>query len=182
VSTLIAIFPIQALVPILLFIGLVIGAQAFQSTPVRHAPAVVLAILPNLAAWAKSLVDNALNAAGSNAEDAGLTEAGTGDIYQGMALFGGGAVLAGLVLGSIATFVIDRQFVRAVVASLIGAALSFIGLIHGEKVEFNAAGALTLGYLVMALIFGLFAMRERRTTPAGPADDVPAADATSTPT
>ena len=32
VSTLIAIFPIQALVPILLFIGLVIGAQAFQST------------------------------------------------------------------------------------------------------------------------------------------------------
>ena len=57
-----------------------------------------------------------------------------------MALFGGGAVLAGLVLGSIATFVIDRQFVRAVIASVIGAALSFVGLIHGEKVEFNAAG------------------------------------------
>jgi AGZA family xanthine/uracil permease-like MFS transporter len=170
-------------VPILLFIGLVIGAQAFQSTPVRHAPAVVLAILPNLAAWAKSLVDNALNAAGSNASEAGLTERGTGDIYQGMALFGGGAVLAGLVLGSIATFVIDRQFVRAVIASLIGAALSFFGLIHGEKVEFNAAGALTLGYLIMALIFGLFAMRERRTTPPPePAGDLPAADAVATPT
>lgn len=184
VSTLIAIFPIQALVPILLFIGLVIGAQAFQSTPARHAPAVVLAILPNLAAWAKTLVDNALNAAGSNAEEAGLTERGTGDIYEGMALFGGGAVLAGLVLGSIATFVIDRQFVRAVVVSLIGAGLSFIGLIHGEEVELNAAGALTIGYLIMAAIFGIFALLERgkpadatAADTAGPAGDVPAADA-----
>ena len=68
------------------------------------------------------------------------------------------------------------------IASLIGAALSFIGLIHGEKVELNAAGALTLGYLIMALIFGLFAMRERRTTPpSGPAGDVPAADAVPSP-
>jgi AGZA family xanthine/uracil permease-like MFS transporter len=184
VSTLIAIFPIQALVPILLFIGLVIGAQAFQSTPARHAPAVVLAILPNLAAWAKSLVDNALNAAGSNAAEANLDERGAGDIYQGMALFGGGAVLAGLVLGSIASFVIDRQFVRAVVASLLGGVLSFIGLIHGEKVELNAAGALTIGYLIMAAIFGAFALLERGKAAsatdadiAGPAGDVPAADA-----
>ena len=39
--------------PILLFIGLVIGAQAFQTSPARHAPAIVLALLPNIAQWAK---------------------------------------------------------------------------------------------------------------------------------
>ena len=37
VGLFLAVIPIQALVPILLFIGLVIGAQAFQTTPARHA-------------------------------------------------------------------------------------------------------------------------------------------------
>ena len=41
--------PIPAIVPILLYIGLLIGAQAFQSVPRIQAAAVVAAILPNLA-------------------------------------------------------------------------------------------------------------------------------------
>src|SRR6185503_14185230 len=45
------VLPLPAIVPILLYIGLLIGAQAFQSTPRLHAAAVVAAIIPNLAAW-----------------------------------------------------------------------------------------------------------------------------------
>ena len=44
--------PIDAGMAILLYIGLTITAQAFQATPSRHAPAVVLGILPGLAGWA----------------------------------------------------------------------------------------------------------------------------------
>ena len=55
--------PIPAIVPILLYIGLLIGAQAFQSTPRIQAAAVVAAILPNLASWGTGLIDNALAAA-----------------------------------------------------------------------------------------------------------------------
>ena len=33
-----------------------------------------------------------------------------GVVYHGMALLGGGAVLAGLILGAIAAFIIDRKF------------------------------------------------------------------------
>ena len=40
-----AVIPLVAILPILLYIGLVIGAQAFQAVPLRHAPAVILAIL-----------------------------------------------------------------------------------------------------------------------------------------
>ncbi len=45
-----ALLPVPAIVPILLYIGLLIGAQAFQAVPRLHAIAVVAAILPNLAA------------------------------------------------------------------------------------------------------------------------------------
>ena len=44
-----ALLPMPAIVPILLYIGLLIGAQAFQATPRLHAVAVVAALLPNLA-------------------------------------------------------------------------------------------------------------------------------------
>ena len=53
--------------PILLYIGLLIGAQAFQETPRAHAVAVVAALIPNIASWAAGLIDNALAAAGTTA-------------------------------------------------------------------------------------------------------------------
>ncbi len=158
VALLLAVIPIQALLPILLFIGLVIGAQAFQTTPARHAPAVALALLPNVALWAKGLVDDVLAAAGTDAAKLGLDKTGVGDIYHGMALFGGGAVLAGMVIGAIAAFVIDRDFVRATVATLAGAVFSFFGLINSVgPVGVNVSATVTLGYLLMAASFAVAA-------------------------
>ena len=94
---LLAVIPLVTILPILLYIGLVIGAQAFQTSPARHAPAIVLAMLPNIAAWAQTQIDGALGAAGSSADKLGLAKLGAvGVVYHGMALLGGGAVLAGL--------------------------------------------------------------------------------------
>src|ERR1700749_4078614 len=62
-----SLIPLVAISPILLYIGMLIGAQAFQETPHRHAPAVVLALIPNIAAWGKLMIDSALGAAGTNA-------------------------------------------------------------------------------------------------------------------
>ena len=67
ISLLLAIIPVVAISPILLYIGMLIGAQAFQTTPSSHAPAIVLALTPHLAAWCKTLMDGALGAAGTNA-------------------------------------------------------------------------------------------------------------------
>ena len=57
-----------------------------------------------------------------------------------------GAVLAGMVLGAIAVFMIDRRFLWAAGYAFFGAALAAIGLIHGEKVEFFADLEIALGY------------------------------------
>src|SRR5437764_3493496 len=71
ISVLLALVPVVAISPILLYIGMLIGAQAFQTTPAKHAPAIVLALTPHLAAWAKLLVDNSLGASMTAAQTVG---------------------------------------------------------------------------------------------------------------
>ncbi len=46
-----AVLPIPAIVPVLLFIGLVIGSQAYRVVPKAHYAAIVLAAVPSLAQW-----------------------------------------------------------------------------------------------------------------------------------
>src|SRR6201996_4040941 len=62
VALLSALVPVVAILPILLYIGMLIGSQAFQGTPKRHAPAITLALIPQLAGWGKNLIDTMLGA------------------------------------------------------------------------------------------------------------------------
>ena len=151
-ALLLAVVPLVAILPILLYIGLVIGAQAFQASPKEHAPAVVLAIIPNVAAWGHLQVDSALAAAGTAAATLGFDKlAGTGIVYHGMQLLGGGAVLAGLVLGAMAAFIIDRQFKSAALWAFAGAVLAFFGFIHGETLGWAKAPLVALGYALFGV-------------------------------
>src|SRR5579864_1220900 len=135
-ALLLAVIPLVAILPILLYIGLVIGAQAFQASPARHAPAIVLALLPNIANWAQTQIDGALNAAGTSAQALGMDKLmNTGVVYHGMQLLGGGAVLAGLMLGAIAVFIIEREFTKAAAYAGAAAVLSFFGFIHGVQLD-----------------------------------------------
>ena len=166
------ILPIPAIVPILLYIGLLIGAQAFQATPRLHAAAVVAAIIPNLAAWGAGLIDNALAAAGTTAAQVGeasLTNAGL--VYHGLHVLGQGAVLAGIVLGAIVTFILERQHFRAAIAAGAGAALSWIGLLHADKVEWAAAPQVALGYAFLALVLLGIGALQRRSPATEPVPD-----------
>jgi AGZA family xanthine/uracil permease-like MFS transporter len=166
-----ALLPIPAIVPILLYIGFMIGAQAFQVTPRIHAAAVVAALIPNIASWATGLMDNVLSAAGTSAAEVGneaITNAGV--VYEGTKILGQGAILAGLVLGAIVAFLIDRRFWQAAAFALFGSALSFIGLIHGEKVEWNANGQVALGYLFAAVACAGFTLL--KLEPRDPAEDL----------
>src|SRR6516225_1226094 len=141
VSVLLALVPVVAISPILLYIGMLIGAQAFQTTPARHAPAVVLALTPHLAAWCKTLIDGALGAAGTNAAAIGMEQLGqVGVLYHGLEVLGGGSILTGLVLGAIGVFIIERQFMSAAAFAFTGAVLTYLGFMHGEAVGFGPQG------------------------------------------
>jgi AGZA family xanthine/uracil permease-like MFS transporter len=172
ISVLLALVPVVAISPILLYIGMLIGAQAFQTTPVKHAPAIVLALTPHLAAWAKLQVDTMLGATLSAAQTVGALAPDKigavktaaiaalpqqGLLYHGLEVMGGGSILAGLVLGAIGVFVIERDFVKASAFALAGAVLTYFGFMHGEAVGIGGGLGVTpgvaLAYAVVAAGF-----------------------------
>jgi adenine/guanine/hypoxanthine permease len=176
ISVLLALVPVVAISPILLYIGMLIGAQAFQTTPLKHAPAIVLALTPHLAAWAKLQIDTMLGATLSAAQAVGV-EADKlatikttaiaslpqqGVLYHGLEVMGGGSILAGLILGAIGVFIIDREFIKASAFALSGAVLTYFGFMHGEAVGIGGGLGVTpsvaLAYAVVAA--GLFAVEK----------------------
>jgi adenine/guanine/hypoxanthine permease len=181
ISVLLALVPVVAISPILLYIGMLIGAQAFQTTPVKHAPAIVLALTPHLAAWAKLQIDtmlgstiNAAQSVGGLAADkvdavksaaiASLPQQGV--LYHGLEVMGGGSILAGLILGAIGVFVIERDFAKASAFALAGAVLTYFGFMHGEAVGIGGGLGVTpgvaLAYAVVAA--GFFAVEKFGTS------------------
>jgi adenine/guanine/hypoxanthine permease len=181
ISVLLALVPVVAILPILLYIGMLIGAQAFQTTPVKHAPAIVLALFPHLAAWAKLLIDTGMASIMSAMQTVGgippekLAEVKTaaiaslpqqGVIYHGLEVMGGGSILTGLILGAIGVFVIERDFVKASAFALAGAVLTYFGFMHGEAVGVGSGlgvtPAVALSYAVVAA--GLYVLGKLGTS------------------
>jgi AGZA family xanthine/uracil permease-like MFS transporter len=153
ISLMLALIPVVAILPILLYIGMLIGAQAFQETPKSHAPAIVLAFLPQIAAWGKLQIDSALAAAGTSASAVGLDKLSqVGVLYHGLDVLGGGATLAGVVLGAIAVCIIDRTFEKAAAFAVGGTLLTFFGFMHGEAIGIAKSPAVALSYLGIAVI------------------------------
>jgi adenine/guanine/hypoxanthine permease len=98
-----------------------------------------------------------LNAAGTSAAQVGIEALnGAGVVYEGLKTLGEGAVLVGLILGAMVTFILDKKFLHAAIASAVGAVLSFIGLIHAPEVAWAANPEVALGYLFFGVVCAAF--------------------------
>ena len=155
-----SLIPVVAISPILLYIGMLIGAQAFQETPepcARRGAGADAA--PRRVGQAH---DRQRAGRGRDQRRAvGLDKlAQVGVLYQGLAIMGGGAILGGLVLGAIAAFVIDGALRKAAAFALAGAVLTFFGFMHGEAIGIAQSPLVALSYLAVAGI--LLRVRARR--------------------
>ena len=166
--------PVVAIAPILLYIGMLIGAQAFQTTPLTHAPAIILGLVPHLAAWAKTLIDGALGAAGVDVTPELLAGMATnGVLYEGLAILGDGAILTGLILAAIGVFVIERKFEYAAIFAGVGAVLTFFGFMHGPAVGFGVTPMVAFAYVMVAGLFLACARLNWVEAPKAPAAATP---------
>jgi AGZA family xanthine/uracil permease-like MFS transporter len=132
--------PADAGLAIIIWIGLIICVQAFEVTPQRHWPAVVLGTTPVILAWATFFTKNALRLAGYGSTPGlefspKLVEAfhASGTFIDGGFAIEQGTFYCALVLATVTVLIIERRLLAAAGWALAAAALSLLGLMHSWR-------------------------------------------------
>jgi AGZA family xanthine/uracil permease-like MFS transporter len=179
--------PVDAGMAIVLWIGMVITAQAFQAVPRAHAPAVVMGLLPGVAAWGALMVKTALRAAGMGPGSAGPAHGApfsdaivpafnVSDTWiHGAFALEQGFIFTSMLMAAVVVYIVERDFVRGALWCAIAALLACLGLMHsyawtpGDTViDMQAtwpwANPWAQGYLAMA---GVLLLAKGVTRPGG---------------
>jgi AGZA family xanthine/uracil permease-like MFS transporter len=123
--------PLEVTLGILLWIGLIITAQAFQEVPKAHALAVAIGFIPSLAAWGELLIETTLDKAAPGYSLRQAAAQFSPDLFfAGMLSLAQGFMLISILFSAIVAKVIDRKWRAAAVWCLVGAAASALGIIH----------------------------------------------------
>ncbi|MCB1142672.1 MAG: NCS2 family permease [Leptospiraceae bacterium] len=183
-----AIIPIEAGMAILLWIGIIIGAQAFESTPREHSPAIIFGLFPALAGWGVLMVQSMFNYAnGKLGEILAKENITTSYAIQmqdvppdlmflpyslsGLVALSQGFLLTSMIWGAICVHIIDRNFQKAAYWSFSASFLSAIGLIHAYKLagnailnnyEFPSSPQFTLAYILLGVFFYGFSFTNQK--------------------
>jgi len=163
------VIPIECTLGILLWIAIIITAQAFQEIPKAHALAVALGLIPAFASWVLLQVETALRVAGTSLFDT-WDKFGVELYIKGVVSLSQGFLLTSMVLSATMAFLIDRNFLKAAYWMFAGAVLSALGLIHAftltaagvqNKFGWMAAPDFAAIYALMGLTLVALHVRER---------------------
>lgn len=147
-----SIIPLVALLPILVYIAMSIGTQAYSTAKAKHLPAMILGLMPFIASFVILQVDNALTAAGTSAGEIGLSVLqDNGVYYEGWNTLGSSDILVSMMLITIVIYLIERNFKLAAIYALVTAVLSYFGFIHVGEIGLGTGLSAALGYLTMAI-------------------------------
>jgi len=149
-NLILSIIPLVALLPILIYIGMVITTQAFATTEKRHMPAVAFSFIPLIAGFVTLQVKNAIAATGGTLDYGALSN--TGIPLLGWERLGAGDIMVGMLLATIAIFIIDRKYLVAGIYSLITGFFAFFGFIHAPQIGWAQGMDVAIGYAMLALV------------------------------
>jgi AGZA family xanthine/uracil permease-like MFS transporter len=181
-SLIAALVPMQAGIAIVLWIGIIITAQAFQVTDTEHAPAVAIGLFPAIGAWGVLILGQTLGAAGIVTDSPSLAAevlshpeafAMAGVHLEGLVALSQGFMLTCMIWAAASAELIDQHFDKAAYWALAGAVLSFFGFIHaghlgpagGEfDIGFATGWRWSVGYALAAGFFGMMKLRPSRSS------------------
>ena len=131
-----------------------LGEQLALCACFAQRPSLAFALVPHLAAWGTGILDTLATAAGTSVQAIGVDAiqmAGLG--YAGLRTLGQGSLVTSMMLCATTIAVIDRRLTTAAAWAGAAGALSWLGLMHADRVGWGAAPAAALGYALMAVVF-----------------------------
>ena len=143
-SLVVAMVPMEAAGVILIWIGLVMTSQAFQTTPRSHAPAVALGLIPALAAWGTVVVSQTVGAVGAAMSDGSVAHrafenlnvfVSSGLQLPGLVALSQGFMLSSVVWAATAVCLVERRPTQAAAWMGAGAVMAFFGFIHAGEIS-----------------------------------------------
>ena len=134
-------------------------SQAFRVVDKKYYAAIGVAMVPSVADFLYTQVTGAAGladlwtekvASGINdfAPDVCQAFTDAGCMWNGVAAVKAGAIVIGILLGTMVAFIIDRRLDKVAIVAFVGALLSFIGIIHW------GIGYLITGVVCLILHFG----------------------------
>jgi len=123
--------PAEAGIAIILWIGIIITAQAFEVTEKKYFPAVVVGLMPALAAWTMLIVKTSLTAGGATLAAPLVAAAqGAGAYLGGGFALEQGFLYSAMIWSAVVVCIVDRHWRRAAGWCGVGALLALSGLMH----------------------------------------------------
>ncbi len=171
-----ALIPIEAGAAIVVYIGIIITAQAFQATPKIHAPAVALALFPAMGALIVVMLGLYFAYPGVGVTLAEIAQNPTPqtEYLTGMLALTGansGWMVVTLILAAIGVAMIEHRYRAAAIWSTAALVLTLAGAIHAYRLEGNVIRE----YFIWQSVDYAHLQTAPTTAPAAPAGTQPIA-------
>src|SRR6185503_11116724 len=123
--------PVEAGAAIVVWIAIIITAQAFAATPRAHAPAVAFGLFPGLAAWGVIVITGALRAVGvtPGAEAVASIDSSGALAMTGALHLWAGFLFTSTIWAAMGVHLVEKRFDKAALWAGIAALLASFGVI-----------------------------------------------------
>ncbi|MDR1774281.1 MAG: xanthine/uracil/vitamin C permease [Clostridioides sp.] len=156
-----------------LWCSIVMLSQAYYACDKKHFAGIGIAMVPPIADFLYTQITGAVGLADIYTETlpTGLLGYGnevtsrllaSGVMWNGVPAVKAGAIVIGLIIGSLTIFIIDRRLDKAAIACFMGAVMSTFGFIHSAGLGFYPTSPFTIGYLIMTVICLLLHMNRKK--------------------
>lgn len=146
-----------------LWCSVIMVSQAFKACDAKHYAGIAVAMVPPVADYLYTQITGAVGLSDIWTEvlPSGLTGYSpevtqylidNGVMWNGVPAVKAGAIIIGIILGTMTVFIIDRRLDKAGITALAGAGLALFGFVHSAALGFYIKSPFVWGYVIMAAI------------------------------